>query len=135
MLSSTAWTEWMAVVPWRNGANVSLPVWRTFLAHEPANSPKAHPQALSPSSVHAKLETRPVSESPATSTVPGGRIESESGEDVWLGGLDRGTAGRNPLPQTEVRTPLSIDYHGTVGEQFESIVDETGAITVSLPSK
>lgn len=69
-----------------------------------------------------------MSESPATSTVPGG-------EDTWLGGLDRGTAGRNPLPQTEVRTPLSIDYHGTVGEQLDSIVDETGAITVSLPTE
>lgn len=59
-------------------------------------------------------------------------MESESGEDAWLGGLDRGTVSRNPLPQTEARTPLGLDYHGSVREQLENIVDEGGAVTVGL---
>lgn len=59
-------------------------------------------------------------------------MESENGEDAWSGGLDRGTVGRNPVPQTEVRSPLGLDYHGTVREQLENIVDEGGAVTVRM---
>ncbi|BEI81893.1 hypothetical protein CcaverHIS002_0210530 [Cutaneotrichosporon cavernicola] len=95
----------------------ALAEWRQ--THQPAGSPPA---------VHAKLEL-PVSASPATSGALG-RMESETADDVWLGGLDRGTVSRNPLPQSETRTPLGLDYHGSVREQLENIVDEGGTVTL-----
>jgi hypothetical protein len=36
------------------------------------------------------------------------------------------------LPQTEARTPLGLDHHGSVREQLENIVDEGGTVTVRL---
>ncbi|KLT39784.1 hypothetical protein CC85DRAFT_250611 [Cutaneotrichosporon oleaginosum] len=89
---------------------------------------QTHQQALSPTPVTAKLEPR-TSASPATSGAPG-RLESENGEDAWLGGLDRGTVSRNPLPQTDNQTPLGLDYHGSVREQLEDFVDESSAGTL-----
>ncbi|BEJ12592.1 hypothetical protein CspHIS471_0210520 [Cutaneotrichosporon sp. HIS471] len=89
---------------------------------------QTHQPAVSPPAVHAKLEL-PVSASPATSGALG-RMESEGADDVWLGGLDRGTVSRNPLPQTETRTPLGLDYHGSVREQLENIVDEGRTVTL-----
>lgn len=59
---------------------------------------------------------------------------TESGEEAWVGGLDRGTASRNPLPRGDENGPirLGLDYHGTVGEQLEHIVEEGASITVIL---
>lgn len=77
----------------------------------------------------------------ALSSVPGlvprsqtQETEGNESDGAWVGGLDRGTASRNPLPRGDEsgHIRLSLDYHGTVSEQLKHIVEEGALSAVSF---
>ncbi|WVQ79880.1 hypothetical protein IAT38_001980 [Cryptococcus sp. DSM 104549] len=73
----------------------------------------------SPSSTHSRRDDN--------SAEWGG--DSGEGEDV-VGGLDRATSGRNPLPQSMMQgagpMPLAANYHGTPAEQLQKLFRDCG---------
>ncbi|WVN89314.1 uncharacterized protein L203_104536 [Cryptococcus depauperatus CBS 7841] len=52
------------------------------------------------------------------------------GDDVAVGGLDRATSGRNPLPQSMMHSSqpvsLGLNYHGTPAEQLQKFFEDCG---------
>ncbi|KAK8847577.1 hypothetical protein IAR55_005436 [Kwoniella newhampshirensis] len=56
--------------------------------------------------------------------------DSAEGDDGGVGGLDRDTSSRNPLPQSMIHAsqpvPLGLDYHGTPAEQLQKLFQDCG---------
>ncbi|WVR04770.1 hypothetical protein IAU60_001782 [Kwoniella sp. DSM 27419] len=59
------------------------------------------------------------------------------GEDAAVGGLDRDTSTRNPLPQSMIVTagpvPRGLDYHGTPAEQLQKLFEDCGVSPHKVP--
>ncbi|ODN79510.1 hypothetical protein L202_03476 [Cryptococcus amylolentus CBS 6039] len=55
---------------------------------------------------------------------------NSEGEDGGVGGLDRATSSRNPLPQSMMHSSQPVyrglDYHGTPGEQLQKLFGDCG---------
>ncbi|WWD21666.1 hypothetical protein CI109_106152 [Kwoniella shandongensis] len=106
--------------------------WR--INHAPATSPPP----INPEELHDRADEdqgeRPDTMSSTRSRrddrSPEWGGESAEGDDVGVGGLDRDTSGRNPLPQSMIHAsqpvPLGLDYHGTPAEQLQKLFQDCG---------
>ncbi|WRT64595.1 uncharacterized protein IL334_001528 [Kwoniella shivajii] len=107
----------------------ALKDWR--INHAPAISPPPLSASLAPDSEdEKKMNQRPNSSS--TQSRFERSVEWENGpesEDAVVGGLDRETGIRNPLPQSlhpSGPVPLNLDYHGTPAEQLSKLFNDCG---------
>ncbi|WWC86725.1 uncharacterized protein L201_001603 [Kwoniella dendrophila CBS 6074] len=103
--------------------------WR--INHAPATSPPPLSAELpAESEDEKKLDNRP--ETSSTQSRMERSVEWENGpdsEDAVVGGLDRETGSRNPLPQSlhaSGPVPLGLDYHGTPAEQLSKLFNDCG---------
>nr|XP_019046958.1 hypothetical protein I302_03564 [Kwoniella bestiolae CBS 10118]OCF25888.1 hypothetical protein I302_03564 [Kwoniella bestiolae CBS 10118] len=103
--------------------------WR--INHAPATSPPPLSASLPPDSEdEKKLDFRP--ETSSTQSRIEHSVEWDNGpesEDAVVGGLDRETGIRNPLPQSlhpSGPVPLGLDYHGTPAEQLSKLFNDCG---------
>ncbi|WVQ69466.1 uncharacterized protein L199_007684 [Kwoniella botswanensis] len=103
--------------------------WR--INHAPATSPPPLSASLPPDSEdEKKLDLRP--ETSSTQSRIEHSVEWDNGpesEDAVVGGLDRETGIRNPLPQSlhpSGPVPLGLDYHGTPAEQLSKLFNDCG---------
>nr|XP_019008291.1 uncharacterized protein I206_06846 [Kwoniella pini CBS 10737]OCF47072.1 hypothetical protein I206_06846 [Kwoniella pini CBS 10737] len=105
--------------------------WR--INHAPATSPPPLSAELPlDSEDEKKIENRPETASTLSRKERSVEWDGDNGpdsEDGVVGGLDRETGSRNPLPQSLHITgpvPLGLDYHGTPAEQLSKLFNDCG---------
>ncbi|OCF45779.1 nuclear protein [Kwoniella heveanensis CBS 569] len=111
--------------------------WR--INHAPATTPPPLSAELPSEDNTDKLGDRP--ETASTRSRRDDRsVEWEMGgetEDAVVGGLDRDTSSRNPLPQSMIISsgpvPRGLDYHGTPAEQLQKLFEDCGVSPHKVP--
>ncbi|WWC59664.1 uncharacterized protein I303_102226 [Kwoniella dejecticola CBS 10117] len=106
--------------------------WR--INHAPATTPPPLSAELPPDSEDEKKidSSRPETSSTLSRKERSVEWDEDNGpgsEDAVVGGLDRETGVRNPLPQSLHDTgpvPLGLDYHGTPAEQLSKLFNDCG---------